>query len=101
MNEFQNQIHRQLISALKPLENLKHCAFLGYPNQLNIGDHLIWLGSWLYLIDVNQTEVNYISSANDFNEDSFLITSQNSPIVFNGGGNLGDLWPKNQNFREY
>jgi exopolysaccharide biosynthesis predicted pyruvyltransferase EpsI len=101
MNEFQKQIHRQLISALKPLDKLRHCAFLDYPNHLNIGDHLIGLGSLLYLTDVNQTEVNYIASDKDFNEDSFLTTSQNSPIVFHGGGNLGDLWPKHQNFREH
>lgn len=101
MNEFQNQIHRQLISALKPLENLRHCAFLNYPDYLNIGDHLIWVGSWLYLTDVNKTKVNYIASANEFDEDSFLRNSQNSPIVFHGGGNLGDLWPGHQKFREY
>ncbi|MBR8832377.1 MAG: putative pyruvyl transferase EpsO [Chroococcopsis gigantea SAG 12.99] len=91
-----NCLH-QSFSVLLPL---KECVLLDYPNHSNIGDHLIWLGEILYLTRTAKIDIKYTCHGGDFSEDILNSQSSDIPILLHGGGNLGDIWPKYQLFRE-
>jgi pyruvyl transferase EpsO len=89
-----------LLDACKIIGNHERCALLDLPNHSNIGDDLIWLSTVFYLHDICHTNVNYISQFYDFNEAKMKDKIGESPIIFPGGGNIGDLWDDQQNFKE-
>jgi pyruvyl transferase EpsO len=90
-----------LKQALAPLGHPRQCALLNYPNHVNIGDHLIWAGTVDYLQKVNQTRIAYTADLDSYSERSLnLALSPDDPILFHGGGSLGDLWPDRQEFHE-
>ncbi|MBD2690628.1 polysaccharide pyruvyl transferase family protein [Anabaena catenula] len=93
-------IKEDLHKALGQLDRFESCALLNYPDHLNLGDHLIWLGTVIYLTDVLKTKINYASSIADFSPTVMEEKIGKSPIFLHGGGNLGDLWPTHQKFRE-
>jgi exopolysaccharide biosynthesis predicted pyruvyltransferase EpsI len=94
------QVKDHLHKALEPLGAFDQCALLDYPDYLNIGDHLIWLGTVFYLTDILKTQIKYAASVKSFSEVVMEEKIGKSPILFQGGGNLGDLWPQLQEFRE-
>ncbi len=94
------KIKATLHKSLEVLNNLEQCALLDHPDHPNIGDHLIWLGEVFYLTDVLKTQINYASSVENFSASEMEKQVGKSPILLHGGGNLGDLWPKFQKFRE-
>lgn len=87
--------------ALSCIDDLQECSLLHYPYYPNIGDHMIGLGTVAYWVKRRQTYLNYVASARDFCDKKLAAASRDSPIILSGGGNLGDLWPKEQQFREY
>jgi len=92
---------KQLLhDALGKLPSFDQCALLDYPDHINIGDHLIWLGTIFYLTDILGTKINYVSSLKDFSEIKMERKIGQAPILFHGGGNFGDFWPGSQEFRE-
>ncbi|QLE57611.1 polysaccharide pyruvyl transferase family protein [Nostoc sp. TCL26-01] len=95
------KITEHLHNALSKVGSFQSCAFLDYPAHPNIGDNLIWLGSILYLTNVMGTKIKYATSKSNFSATTLEEKAGNSPIILHGGGNLGDLWPEYQNFREY
>ena len=56
---------------------------------------MIWLGEILYLTMVRRVKIRFVGSLNEP-----LSLPSGLPILLSGGGNLGDLWPEHQNFRE-
>lgn len=94
-----DRLSRALVTALDTIPSFKRCALLDYPDHLNAGDHLIWLGSLLYLLKNRRAEIAYASSLVDFSKQS-LEESGAEVIFFTGGGNLGDIWEESQLFRE-
>ncbi|MEM9541926.1 MAG: polysaccharide pyruvyl transferase family protein [Cyanobacteria bacterium P01_E01_bin.42] len=95
------QIKDRLIQSLNEVISFDNCAFLNYPNYGNIGDHLIGLGTILYLIDEANTDISYVASLHNFSASEMEKKIGKSPILLQGGGNLGDLWYEHQKFREY
>lgn len=95
------QIRDVLHSSLGKLGSFEECALLDYPQYPNVGDHFIWLATVFYLSDVLKTKIHYTSSLGDFSEELMEKQVGKSPIIFQGGGNLGDLWSSHQEFREY
>lgn len=93
-------LETQLLEALGQIENFQTCALLDYPDHLNSGDHLIWLGTCFYLIETRKAHVTYASSMVNFSQKELKEKNGNSPIFLQGGGNLGDIWPDSQKFRE-
>jgi pyruvyl transferase EpsO len=90
-----------LKQALAPLGRPQQCALLNYPNHVNIGDHLIWVGTVDYLQKVNQTRIAYTADLDSYSARSLnLALSPADPILLHGGGSLGDLWPDRQQFHE-
>ncbi len=94
------KIQEILHTALGNIGTFEQCALLDYPNHPNIGDHLIWLGEILYLTDILKTKINYVSNIQDFSPELLDKRVGKSPILLHGGGNLGDLWPNYQIWRE-
>ena len=99
MKSHHTQLYQTFLSALSPLESIKNGILIDCPNHLNIGDHLIWLGTLLYLQDISKTHITQISSSDDLSPDQ-LSQQPHLPILFHGGGNLGDLWQTYQQIRE-
>jgi pyruvyl transferase EpsO len=94
------KIRDVLHTSLERLGPLEECALLDYPNHCNIGDNLIWLGEVFYLIDILKIKIKYAVSHEDFSEAELEKKAAKAPILLHGGGNLGDLWPRYQKFRE-
>ncbi|MCG6133594.1 MAG: polysaccharide pyruvyl transferase family protein [Nostoc sp. LLA-1] len=94
------KITESLHQALGKIDSFQSCAFLDYPDHPNIGDHLIWLGGVMYLTNVMKAQIKYAASIRDFSKKDLEEHTSKSPIVLNGGGNLGDLWFEKQKFIE-
>lgn len=93
-------IKETLHKSLESLGNFEQCALLQYPRHINIGDHMIWLGTVFYLTNILKTKIAYASSAEEFSQAEMDKKIGDSPIFLHGGGNLGDLWYGHQKFRE-
>ncbi len=95
-----HQIRTRLFSALEAVGEFDDCVCLAYPHYFNVGDHLIWLGLLSWISDVRQAHIAYTASIFDFSESAMQKKNPGGAIFFRGGGNLGDLWPLYQRFRE-
>ena len=76
-------------------------ALLDFPNHANVGDSAIWLGTTVYFRAHRGREPRYVSSIDSFSEAALRASVPEGPIFVHGGGNLGDLWPRHQKFREH
>ena len=73
-------------------------ALLDFPNYANVGDSAIWLGEQSFLRGIGAS-ISYTCDIVTYSqEDLARLTS--GTILLQGGGNLGDLWPDMQHFRE-
>ncbi|MEM9770484.1 MAG: polysaccharide pyruvyl transferase family protein, partial [Cyanobacteria bacterium P01_D01_bin.73] len=96
-----NDVKDVLHQALSNIPSFSRCALLDHPSYFNIGDHLIWLGSLLYIRQTRRANIDYIAPADHkFSHQKLMEKSPEGPIFLNGGGNLGDIWPELQLFRE-
>lgn len=76
------------------------CVLLDYPEHANLGDHLIWMGEVFYLTLHRGVRLSFVSSAARFPWKRPPAFPEKTTILLSGGGNLGDLWPGPQMFRE-
>src|SRR4051794_25932558 len=75
-------------------------ALLDFPNHGNVGDAAIWLGETIWLRRIG-AEVAYVCDKDSYRpEDLRERLGEDGVILLHGGGNLGDLWPEYQAFRE-
>ena len=74
-------------------------ALLVFPNHSNTGDSAIWLGQKAYLRKIGSRLV-YASDLSNHSHRRLASKLSNGIILLSGGGNLGDLWPQYQRFRE-
>lgn len=100
INPSGNKIKQSLHDSLSCLKSLDRCILLNYPNHLNIGDHLIWIGTLLYLNTVANLQVNYIASPQTFAAEEMHKKAPQAPILLLGGGNIGDIYPDRQKFTQ-
>lgn len=89
-----------LQAALGKMGRFQQCALLNYPNYINLGDHLIWLGNLFYLRQILKAQVGYTASSAEFLPDAMEARVGKVPILLSGGGSFGDLWYSHQRFRE-
>ena len=75
------------------------CALVDFPNYTNVGDSAIWVGERAVL-DHLGIEVAYTADRISFRRRTLERRIGRGPILINGGGNFGDLWPAWQEFRE-
>ncbi|MGB7404296.1 MAG: polysaccharide pyruvyl transferase family protein, partial [Pacificimonas sp.] len=102
--------HRRIIADQKALLETNIAAHLGsgepyalldFPNHGNVGDSAIWLGESALLEARAGTPPAYVSTHVAFDEEALRTACPDGPIFINGGGNLGDIWPDHQRFREH
>jgi pyruvyl transferase EpsO len=74
-------------------------VYLDYPVYCNIGDLLIWMGTKEFLKRNQISPIAWYSVNNTVKRTHNLI-ERCDVICFQGGGNLGDLWPRHQKLRE-
>ena len=75
------------------------CALLDLPNYANVGDNAIWLGELAYLRRAG-VDIVYRSDQVAYSPEQLAARIGDGTILLSGGGNLGDLWPAHQWFRE-
>lgn len=74
-------------------------ALLDFPCYRNIGDSAIWLGAKRVLAEVG-AEVVYTCDRVTFSPEALRKSLPEGTVLLSGGGNVGDLWPDHQRFRE-
>lgn len=91
---------RRAEDALRPLVRRgERCALVGFPDYANVGDSAIWLGERA-LLDRLGASLAYVSDERNFDPAELRRRVGDGPVFLQGGGNLGDLWPHHQAFRE-
>lgn len=94
--QYINLIQRAFSSSL---DRDKPYAVFDFPNHSNVGDSAIWQGQAKALLEYfgcNPILTCQLLPANA----SLPRLNQSTQVIINGGGNLGDLWPWFQIFRE-
>jgi len=89
-------------STLWPLlEGAERIAHLDFPEHGNVGDSAIWLGECAFLREAGLVPrlVDHFALS-DYSRSTLERRLGRGTILLNGGGNLGDLWPAYQQFRE-
>ena len=79
--------------------NSSTCALIDFPNHSNVGDSAIWLGEINYLRE-RKCRIMYACDAESYSFNALRSLVGKNLILIHGGGNLGDLWPRHQRFRE-
>ncbi|HET7603324.1 MAG TPA: polysaccharide pyruvyl transferase family protein [Gemmatimonadales bacterium] len=99
--QFLSRMRGLVLRTLRPLiGDAPRVALVDFPDYTNVGDSLIWLGSLktLELLGVNAPV--YVASQRNYRRDEMARAVGDGVICIQGGGNLGDLWPAHQEFRE-
>jgi exopolysaccharide biosynthesis predicted pyruvyltransferase EpsI len=68
-------------------------AFIEFPYDTNVGNHMMWLAGMRYFESRNISVV-YPTHINVYDAPSLRRAIGNGPIVFNGGVGLSALWPR-------
>lgn len=78
----------------------REVVFLDAPTYRNFGDSLIWEGTLQYLRDLGHRVV-YTADIRRFRDEDLRKVPTDAPLILQGGGNLGDLWPTCEEFRRH
>lgn len=78
----------------------ERCALIDFPHYSNVGDSAIWLGERAILAQLG-ARVAYTADPDSFRAARMRSDVGGGRIFIQGGGNLGDLWPRHQAFREH
>lgn len=90
---------RRVLQPLLPASG-KRIALVDFPNYANVGDSAIWLGEQLFLQQTGFDSTLYTCDIETYSRDRLAQAVGDGTILLQGGGNLGDLWPIRQLFRE-
>ena len=82
-----------------------HYVLLDFPDHANVGDSAIWLGEIALLRGITGRDPDYVctwdgADGSLFERDAFRRACPAGVVFLHGGGNLGDIWPHHQRFRE-
>lgn len=83
----------------KLLKRGTQVALVDFPNHVNAGDSLIFLGELAYLKRLG-VDVGYLVDKGRYRPDVLARLVPAGPILLHGGGNFGDRWEQFQLFRE-
>ena len=75
------------------------CALVGFPSHENPGDSAIWLAVRRVLKELDVSTV-FVCDHKAYSPEALAALLGDGTILLNGGGNLGDLWPREQILRE-
>lgn len=93
-------LQKTLREKLTVMGKISHCVLLDCADNFNVGDHLIGMGTFLYLTRIHQAKINYTSTWWQFSPQQMKKKLGDSTILLQGGGTFGDLWYHHQEFRE-
>jgi exopolysaccharide biosynthesis predicted pyruvyltransferase EpsI len=96
LKELRDASLRELAEAIGPSVDV---ALLDIPNQINVGDSLIWAGEMEYL-DALGLRLKYASDLHGYEPGSLRRAMPEGVVLIHGGGNFGDLWLGHQQHRE-
>jgi len=74
-------------------------AIVDAPNQVNVGDSLIWEGELAYLKRLGY-RIRYVSDLTGYRGEDLRRAMPRGVVLIHGGGNFGDLWEGHQKHRE-
>lgn len=88
---------RQRLDAVlaSVLQDAREVALVNFPNHLIPGDSLIWLGTRATLRRLG-VDVVYQCSPRTFSSAVLRKKLPDGPVLLNGGGNFGDLYPEGE-----
>ncbi len=75
-------------------------ALLDFPNHANVGDSMIWVGERRALSRLG-VRIAYTSDLTKLDPSELRRRVPEGPVLLHGGGNLGDIYPHYQRFREH
>ena len=82
------------------LVGVSTCALLDFPSYPNVGDSAIWAGEVTYLRS-RGIQIAYQCDWRHYSRERLQrALRRGGVILLQGGGNLGDLYPHHQDFRE-
>lgn len=96
LHGLRDESSRALAAALGPCRDV---ALVDVPNQINVGDSLIWAGEMAYLRALG-VRVRYVSDLHGYEPRSLRRALGSGAVLIHGGGNFGDLWLGHQAHRE-
>jgi pyruvyl transferase EpsO len=75
-------------------------ALLDFPSYPNVGDSAIWLGTVAVLHSLG-CRIAYVADQLSYSRQALeRRLPPGAPVLLQGGGSFGDLWPEHQLFRE-
>lgn len=74
------------------------CALTLYPDHWNVGDAAIWWGTRRILADLDVT-IDYACDAWTYEPQALRAALPEGPILLLGGGNFGDVYPRERSLR--
>lgn len=96
LSDFVEHIRSQLTARVAPLfSGVSDADVVDFPHHLNCGDSIIWLGV-VELMAANSVAVRSITTTTTYRRDRMRASG---PIVINGGGNFGGLYPDHDELR--
>lgn len=78
----------------------REIIYLDVPWHRNLGDTLIWAGARDYFTEL-RNRIIWQSAIGRYRDDDIIRLASDAVIVINGGGNLGDLYPAHEEFRQH
>lgn len=94
-----DEIQNDTLKVLRKHISSGPAALVDFPSHQNAGDSLIFAGEMAYLRRLN-IHVNYVCDVERYSPRILRERVPEGPILLHGGGNLGDRWPKYQEFRK-
>ncbi len=96
-----DEIQDETLAILRGVigDGYKNAVLLDFPHHRNAGDSLIYAGEKRYLARLGLGRP-YTVDRGWFDIKRLRRALPESVVLFHGGGNLGDLWPRFQEFRE-
>jgi pyruvyl transferase EpsO len=101
MSDILRQLQGIAVAALSGTGGEAPFAVVDFPDHANVGDSAIWVGTAAYFSAHRGRKPGYVASIDSFSEAALRASVPEGPIFVQGGGNLGDLWPRHQEFREH
>jgi pyruvyl transferase EpsO len=92
-------LRARIDATVRPLlRDVTRVALLDVPVHENIGDSAILMGT-LALLHRAGKHVCYVCSIDTYSRPALARRLGDGVILLSGGGNLGDLWPRTEEFR--